>query len=138
MPVTRMMDMIRTDCGFEADIAIIELLARFSESNRSNFSSTRAWLDHHQDLWARINKIEHVTDKVWISQTIKAIEHAYPEVHSSWKIKGFSKDLLHKSDMLQYLSYEANRPQTEQKVGFATQGKPSGSTSKKTKPKKNL
>ncbi|KAG5942589.1 hypothetical protein E4U59_001003 [Claviceps monticola] len=39
--------------------------------------------------------------------------------------------------MLQYLSYEANRPQTEQKVGFATQGKPSGSTSKKTKPKKN-
>ncbi|KAG6127749.1 hypothetical protein E4U38_006092, partial [Claviceps purpurea] len=63
MPVTRMMNLIKVDCGFEADIAIIVLLSRFSESNRSNFSTTRAWLDHHQDLWARINKIEPIWDE---------------------------------------------------------------------------
>ncbi|CCE32990.1 uncharacterized protein CPUR_06913 [Claviceps purpurea 20.1] len=34
LPITRMMNFIKVDCGFEADIAIIELLARFSESNR--------------------------------------------------------------------------------------------------------
>ncbi|KAG6071366.1 hypothetical protein E4U15_007491 [Claviceps sp. LM218 group G6] len=110
MPITRMMNFIKVDCGFEADIAIIELLARFSESNRSNFSTTRAWLDHHQDLWARINKIEPISDKVWISQTVQAVKDAFRQVHSSWRIKGFSKDLLHESEMLQYLIYEANRP----------------------------
>ncbi|KAG5949189.1 hypothetical protein E4U58_002028, partial [Claviceps cyperi] len=56
-----------------------------------------------------------------------------PEVHSSWKIKGFSKDLLNKADMLQYLAYEANRPPSEQKVGFTAQVKPKSSLSKKPK-----
>ncbi|KAG6163082.1 hypothetical protein E4U51_005946 [Claviceps purpurea] len=137
LPITRMMNFIKVDCGFEADIAIIELLARFSESNRSNFSTTRAWLDHHQDLWARINKIEPISDKVWISQTVQAVKDAFPQLHSSWRIKGFSKDLLHKSEMLQYLNYEANRPQDEQKIGFTTQRKRSRSSSKKPKSKKN-
>ncbi|KAG6194678.1 hypothetical protein E4U35_000474, partial [Claviceps purpurea] len=59
---------------------LIELLSRFSESNRSNFSTARAWLDHHQDLWARINKIEPISDKIWISQTVKAVKEAYPEL----------------------------------------------------------
>ncbi|KAG6101611.1 hypothetical protein E4U31_003621, partial [Claviceps sp. LM219 group G6] len=40
MRVTGMMDLIKTDCGFEADIAIMELLARFHESSRSNFATT--------------------------------------------------------------------------------------------------
>ncbi|KAG6056041.1 hypothetical protein E4U32_005925 [Claviceps aff. humidiphila group G2b] len=100
-------------------------------------SEAEAWLDHHQDLWARINKIESISDKVWISQTVQAVKEAYPQLHSSWRIKGFSKDLLHESEMLQYLNYEANRPQAEQKIGFTTQRKRSRSFSKKPKSKKN-
>ncbi|KAG6194679.1 hypothetical protein E4U35_000475 [Claviceps purpurea] len=96
MPVTRMMNLIKVDCGFEADIAIIVLLSRFSESNRSNFSTTRAWLDNHQDLWARINKIEPISDKIWISQTVKAVKETYPELPRHGE---FSKDLLHKSEI---------------------------------------
>ncbi|KAG6089816.1 hypothetical protein E4U15_001374 [Claviceps sp. LM218 group G6] len=73
-----------------------------------------------------------------LKDTIKAIEHSFAEVHSSWKINGVFKNLLRKADMLQYLSYGANRPKAEQKIGFATQGKPKSSTSKKSKsPKKN-
>ncbi|KAG6151975.1 hypothetical protein E4U51_000533 [Claviceps purpurea] len=123
MPVTRMMTLIKNDCGFEADLAVIELLQQFSTSCRSNFATTRAWLDHHQNLWSRINKIVTMPEVVWISQTIKAVEDSMPEVHSSWKIKGFSKDLLTKEDMLTYLTYEANKPEKEQKLTFNTQSK---------------
>ncbi|KAG5965402.1 hypothetical protein E4U58_002856 [Claviceps cyperi] len=90
LPVTRMMELMKSDCGFEADIAIIELLQRFYESRRFDFATTRGWL---------------------------------------------SKDLLSKTDMLNYLAYESNRPQPEQKIDFATQGMPKKSrTSKKNTP----
>ncbi|CCE32460.1 uncharacterized protein CPUR_06320 [Claviceps purpurea 20.1] len=118
---------------------LIELLSRFSESNRSNFSTARAWLDHHQDLWARINKIEPISDKIWISQTVKAVKEAYPELPRHGESRGFRRISFTslKCSNFSRIMYEANGPQAEQKIGFATQRKRSRSSSKKPKSKKN-
>ncbi|KAG6078449.1 hypothetical protein E4U16_001498 [Claviceps sp. LM84 group G4] len=77
-----MMELVKSDCGFEADIAIIELLQRFSECRRSDFATTCGWLDQHQDLWNRINKIDPSSEKIWISRTNKATEDSMPELLS--------------------------------------------------------
>ncbi|KAG5994815.1 hypothetical protein E4U52_000722 [Claviceps spartinae] len=109
MPAPKLMEFIRSECFCNSDFAIMDLLHRFSESRNSDFPSIRSWLDHHQDLWYRINMVEKIPDIVWVSQTVKAVQDSMPQVHEAWTIKSFSGDRLKKENMLAYLLKEANR-----------------------------
>ncbi|KAG6310739.1 hypothetical protein E4U44_005097 [Claviceps purpurea] len=124
MPAPKLMEFIRSECGFcNSDFAIIDLLQQFSESRNSDFPSIRSWLDHHQNLWYRINMFEKFPDIIWISQTVKAVEDSMPQVRDAWMMKSYSKAALKKENMLAYLLKEANRQSKDREAKFGARKK---------------
>ncbi|KAG6030582.1 hypothetical protein E4U19_000421 [Claviceps sp. Clav32 group G5] len=133
MPAPKLMEFIKSDCGFcNSDFAIINQLHQFSDSRNSDFPSIRSWLDHHQNLWYRINMFEKIPDIIWVAQTVKAVEDSMPQVHNAWKMKSYSKEGLKKENMLSYLLKEANRQAKDREAKLGPRKKTKAKTKTKT------
>ncbi|KAG5988354.1 hypothetical protein E4U52_006654 [Claviceps spartinae] len=115
MSAPETMRLVRIACGYDPEAALIDLLLKFSNSNRSAFSTMQAWFIHHESLWAQINNIEEITESLWVARTINVLEECVPEVYGSWRSNVLGKSLLTRKAMLPFLADLANDPRPKKR-----------------------